>query len=150
MAMFLGISRVVLFLFSVLLSSVAIAEPDPKNGYDFLINGNYIGCGIPTSVAHRIDQAAFLLRWLNPVFEVPIFRDPGIPGRTGTNANLSYEFNAFTTQRGNSVINFNCLSCHASRLKDQVIMGLGNSQRDFTQDLRTLFSQSRLLYRTTE
>src|SRR5262245_17248899 len=113
-------------------------QGDPAQGYDFLVNGNYIGCGIPISVAKRLDLAWDLapppLRNALPIIDSRIFSDPGIPGRRGTNANLSHSFNAFVTKRGTEVASFNCLSCHAERIHGQVIVGLGNTTRDYTVD----------------
>ena len=72
-----------------------------------------------------------------------------VPGRKGVNAFLSYEFNAFTSeQTGETVVNFNCLSCHAQKLNGQVVVGLGNAMRDFTVGMDTLVDASRLLVRT--
>ncbi len=128
---------------------------DPEKGYDYLVNGGYIGCGIPIDVLKRVEPflnavPQSLSGWFNPLFQAPLFKKSEIPGRTGTNANLSHEFNAFVTRRGNEVANFNCLSCHSQRIGNQVIVGLGNSLRDFTYDIRFLLAEIRPFYRTSK
>lgn len=136
-------------------SSSTTSPPDPERGYQFIVNGGYVGCGIPLSVARRMGSfleyvPSRIYKWINPLVEGSFFRDPGIPGRTGINANLAHDFNAFVTRRGNEVINFNCLSCHSQRIGNQIIVGLGNSVRDYTYDLRILLTKTRALYWTQE
>src|SRR5262245_39092610 len=100
------------------------AEPqragDPAKGYDYLINGGYITCGIPKSA---FDQ----------VFGNPPVADK-IDGRTGDNKNLPFYYSAATSAEGVKVVSANCLTCHASHLNDKVIVGLGSIEHDFTQD----------------
>lgn len=114
---------------------------DPEAGYRFLVNGNYIGCGIPIEVMKRALAVTDLapdavLGSLFPLASAAVFAEPGIEGREGTNAELAHSFNAFETKRGVEAMNFNCLSCHAERLNGEVVVGLGNTTRDFSQDLR--------------
>jgi mono/diheme cytochrome c family protein len=122
---------------------------DPTKGYDFLVNGSYIGCGIPLGVIQRTEP---LLRLLyGNLFREDIVTDnPGIPGRTGLNAKIDYALTAFQTKRGVVAVEFNCLSCHAEKINGQVIVGLGNTTRDFTVDLMALAGQARIAVQGSE
>ena len=93
---------------------------DPTKGYDTLVNGGYITCGIPESFYNSVfPAAASSLR---------------IPGRTGDNATLPYYYSAATSSEGVRVVSANCLTCHAGSVNGQVVVGLGASDRDFTGD----------------
>ena len=89
---------------------------DPAKGYDYLINGGYVTCGLPRSIAPS--GAA----------------DERMAGRTGDNAFLPYYFSAANSQEGVRVVNANCMFCHASKINDKLVIGLGASDRDFTGD----------------
>jgi mono/diheme cytochrome c family protein len=89
---------------------------DPTKGYDFLINGGYITCGLPKSIAPSGSAA------------------DRMPGRTGDNANLPYYWSAATSQEGVRVVSANCLFCHADRINGSLVVGLGATSRDFTRD----------------
>jgi len=89
---------------------------DPAKGYDYLINGGYITCGIPRSIAPG-GSAMDLMA-----------------GRTGDNASLPYYWSAATSKEGVRVVSANCLFCHAGRINGQLVVGLGGADRDFTQD----------------
>ncbi|MGR3804740.1 c-type cytochrome [Marinibacterium profundimaris] len=102
------------------------AAGDPEKGYDALVNEPYVSCGIPWSAYSR----------LNP--------DPGlsVPGRTGRNAELPYASTAHVNADGVEIVSGNCLICHANRIGDEVIVGLGNEFADFTRDPRRLALQA--------
>ena len=89
---------------------------DPAKGYDYLVNGGYITCGIPRSAYDRVFGAS----------------DPGIPGRTGANATLPYNYSAATSKEGVPVVSANCLTCHAGTINGQLVVGLGAADGDFT------------------
>jgi cytochrome c5 len=89
---------------------------DPAKGYDFLINGGYVTCGIPKSIAPS--GAA----------------GDRMAGRTGDNTNLPYYWSAATSQEGVRVVSANCLMCHAGRINGSLVVGLGAADRDFTRD----------------
>ncbi len=101
-------------------------DPDPqragdaKRGYDYLINGGYISCGVPKSL---YDQ----------VFSPPPATDK-LDGRTGDNADLPYNYSAATSREGVRVVSANCLTCHASKIMGNLIVGLGAADADFTSD----------------
>ena len=89
---------------------------DPAKGYDYLINGGYITCGLPKSIAPSGSAA------------------DRMPGRTGDNATLPYYWSAATSTEGVRVVSANCLMCHAGRFNGNIVVGLGAADRDFTQD----------------
>lgn len=100
------------------------AEPqrpgDAQRGYTALLNNDYIGCGVPWSA------------YSSSFGET----DPSdlVPGRNGRNAELPYHFSATTTERNVEIVFANCLTCHASRIAGQLVIGLGDSAGDFTGD----------------
>ena len=93
---------------------------DPQRGWSFLVNGNYIDCGVPETLYRQLYGAA----------DAPL----RLEGRDDANADLPYNLNAFTSSRGNRVVHPNCLSCHASVFRGQLVVGLGASEADFTKD----------------
>ena len=94
-------------------------EGDPELGYKQLVNEGYVHCGVPYSL--------FKLAFGSSA-------GPELPGREGLNVGLPYSFNAFTTNSGVDVVAPTCLSCHASVIDGQLIVGLGASLQDFTMD----------------
>jgi mono/diheme cytochrome c family protein len=93
---------------------------DPARGYQVLVNGGYVGCGLPYSAYRQVTG--------------PAPQHLRLPGRTTLNADLPYNFTAFVTSSSVTVANPNCFSCHASVLNGQVVVGLGDSRADFTDD----------------
>ena len=91
---------------------------DPARGYDYLVNGGYITCGIPKTVFDSVVTPG----------------DSGITGRTGDNATLPYNFSAATSAEGVRVVSANCLQCHAGMINGQLVVGLGANAADFTSD----------------
>ena len=89
---------------------------DPAKGYDFLINGGYVTCGLPKSIAPSGSAA------------------DRMPGRTGDNTNLPYYWSAATSVEGVRVVSANCMFCHAGRINGNLVIGLGAADRDFTSD----------------
>ena len=89
-----------------------------SNGYDYLIEGDYVNNGIPYS--------AFIVGYGTD--------NTNVLNRSGNNANLSYEFTEVLAPNGVNVVAPNCLQCHAGYLDGEFIMGLGNSLQDFTAD----------------
>jgi mono/diheme cytochrome c family protein len=93
---------------------------DPAKGYDYLVNGGYITCGIPKSIWDQVMTGG-----------------PGanaIPGRTGANAQLPYFYSVATSSEGIQVVSANCLTCHAGKINNKIIVGLGAHDRDFTTE----------------
>ncbi len=107
---------------------------DPQTGYDYLVSGDYIGAGVPYD--------AYLLAY---------GQDASNPlGREAPNDVVLHEFTAVTAPNGVLVVAPNCLQCHASKLNGELIVGLGNSFFDSTNDqselVPTLDAGINLLY----
>ncbi|MCH9023534.1 MAG: c-type cytochrome [Planctomycetes bacterium] len=90
---------------------------DPKRGYDYLVEGNYLVSGVP------ID----MFRAARPAGSNQL-------KRKGDNASLPYYYTAVTAPNGERVVTANCLRCHAQPLNGKLIIGLGNSTVEFTAD----------------
>lgn len=98
------------------------AEPqrpgDAAKGYDYLINGDYITCGLPKSLYDSVFGPA-------PV-------EDRLAGRTGESATLPYYYGVATAPSGVKVVSGNCLTCHAGHIDGKLVVGLGVTDRDFT------------------
>jgi cytochrome c5 len=104
---------------------------DPARGYDKLVQGDYVSCGIPwTAYARVFPPAPASLR---------------LPGRTGHSALLRYDQTAVTTASGVEVVTANCLQCHAAVLQGELVLGLGNANADFTGDPSGMVRMAALL-----
>jgi len=132
-----------LFLTLLLLSKGAtgLAQTPAERGYQTLINGDYIGCGIPLDVFKRATAVQglippFVVSSFFPISSTPVFAPSSLKGRNADNAGVHSSFNVFETPRGVKAANFNCLSCHSDTINGQFILGVGNRSRDFTQDIR--------------
>jgi mono/diheme cytochrome c family protein len=94
---------------------------DPAAGYAALVNEGYVTCGIPDSAYSQVfGPAPEALR---------------LSGRNDKNADLPYYYTRFTTASGVEVVSANCLSCHAGMLLGELVVGLGDTQRDHTTNL---------------
>ena len=103
-------------------TSPQIGGGDPELGYDYIINGDYIGSGIPYDVLEKR-----LRKSKDTVLK-----------REGLNANTPYILTAFEAANGIEVLNGNCFTCHAGALNGKVMVGLGNSFSDFQNNLKPL------------
>ena len=90
---------------------------DPKEGYEYLVKGDYVKRGIPYNI--------FL-------FGAGLSMKDDLQ-RGGINKNISYEYTAIKAKNGEILVAPNCLQCHAQVFDDRLIIGLGNSLADFTQ-----------------
>src|SRR5205814_9690547 len=97
---------------------------DAAAGWRALIEGGYVGCGVPMSAYKRVSQPA-------PPSE-------RLPDRGGINAELPYNLTAFTTATGVEVVTPNCLQCHAEHINGELVIGLGNQSADYTDDIGRL------------
>lgn len=95
---------------------------DPAAGFDFLVNGDYIGSGVPFGLFKRQ-----LLKQADTVLV-----------RKGINEKVPYAFTAFVAANGTKVVNGNCLTCHASPFQGEIIIGMGNSFSDYRRNLTTM------------
>jgi mono/diheme cytochrome c family protein len=101
---------------------------NPDAGRHALLNAPYVSCGIPYDAYRR----------LNP----ETASHAKLPEREGRNAELPYALTAHVNEDGVEVVSNNCLTCHAARINDQLIVGLGNEFGDFTGDPSRLVMQS--------
>ncbi len=90
---------------------------DKDKGWEYLVTGDYVNSGPPLALFNTFFGPA-----------------ENLLERTGENAQLPYEFNAVAAFNGIKVAAPNCLTCHAERLNGELIIGLGNNSRDYTQN----------------
>lgn len=95
---------------------------DPVAGFDYLIHGDYIGSGVPLeimrSAAPKMDE---------------IELDP-YP-RNELNEGLPYTMTAFIAPNGAAIANGNCFTCHAGKVGDDLVIGMGNSFSDYQSSM---------------
>jgi len=91
---------------------------DPAKGYDYVVNGGYITCGIPKATYDTVFGSS-------GAAEQPT-------GRTGDNLRLPYYYSVATASEGIEVVSANCMSCHAGHINGKLVVGLGGADRDFT------------------
>ena len=102
---------------------------DPVRGRDLLLNNGteqtpYLSCGMPRSMVE-------IASWIG----VDLIGDgPRMPERKRGMADVPYDVSLATAPSGVQVITTNCLLCHASKLGGSLVVGLGNPNRDFSQD----------------
>lgn len=96
---------------------------DAEVGWRALIEGGYVGCGIPRSAYDMVFGPAPTWARLD---------------RGGANASLPYNFNGFRTASGIDVVAPNCLQCHAETLRGELVIGLGSHTADYTEDIASL------------
>jgi mono/diheme cytochrome c family protein len=89
---------------------------DPRKGYDYLVQGDYISSGVPLELFKATHNAT----------------SPDVLNRPGDNATIPFNFTAHAAPNGVKIVAPNCLSCHAETLRGQFILGLGNTTGDFT------------------
>lgn len=94
---------------------------DPAAGYEALLNAGYVSCGIPTLI------------WplAKPLLGGFTSGDP-LPGRTGKNAEVPYNWTVHTPASGVEIVSLNCLECHAGKFNGELVVGLGVADFDFT------------------
>lgn len=91
---------------------------DPQKGYDYLTTGDYVKGGIPYSA-----------------FVMGLGKDKrNLLQRDGKNENLPFAYTAVTAPNGEILVAPNCLQCHAEVFNGQLVIGLGNTTIDFTQN----------------
>ena len=109
--------------------SALVRGGDPVRGRALLLNNGtaetpYLSCGMPRGVVE-------IASW----FGVNLIGDgPKLPERVRGMADLPYDVGLHTRPSGVEVVTTSCLMCHASKLGGQLVIGLGNPNRDFTQD----------------
>jgi len=90
-----------------------------ESGREKLLSADYVDCGIPLRVYRKLGLGASA---------------PSLPGRSGPASELPYFTNLVVDENGVELAVNNCLTCHATVLDGEVIVGLGNEFLDFTED----------------
>ncbi|MDF2189440.1 c-type cytochrome [Paraflavitalea sp. CAU 1676] len=91
---------------------------DPQKGYEYLTTGDYVKGGVPYSS-----------------FVMGLGKDKrNLLQRDGKNENLPFAYTAVTASNGEILVAPNCLQCHAEVFNGELILGLGNTSIDFTQN----------------
>lgn len=93
------------------------APGDPDAGRDYLFTGDFEESGIPFDLYTQISAGS-----------------PNLLNRTGDNALVPYNTNVVLAPNGVKVVAPNCFTCHAQELNGELIVGLGNSLSDYTED----------------
>lgn len=89
------------------------------SGYQYLTTGDYLKSGFPYSFFRRAgarEKENFLKR-------------------DGMNENIPYDYTAVKAPNGAWVVAPNCLQCHAQRMGDSLVIGLGNTLFDFSMPM---------------
>ncbi len=89
---------------------------DVALGRDYLISGDYMSSGIPYD--------AFIAGFGE--------NTDNILNRSGDNVVIPPNYTAITATNGVRVVAPNCISCHASEINNEFVMGLGSHDSDFT------------------
>lgn len=92
-------------------------EGDPEAGKLALLEKPYVSCGIPARIYNSLAGGV---------------SGEVLAGRRGANQSLPYSMTASTTDDGVEIVSQNCLTCHASRLFGEIVIGLGDETLDFT------------------
>ena len=104
---------------------------DAEAGYHALLNEGYVTCGIP-----------YALFPLAKPFLGGFAADPPLPGRTGKNAKVPYNWTVHTSKSsGAEIVSLNCLECHAGRFNGELIVGLGKADADYTESIGGALAQ---------
>lgn len=90
---------------------------DPQKGFDYLINGSYLGSGIPYDLVKI---------WMKNPEKLTERADLNTPHAIAT----------FYTEDSIRVVNGTCFSCHAGRVNDVTVLGMGNSRSNNQWDYK--------------
>lgn len=93
---------------------------DPEAGYDVLVNGGYVTCGMPYSAWSRAAR--------------PPESTTTLAEREGRNAEMPYYLTVHENAQGVEIVSTNCLWCHGGSFNGELIIGLGRESIDFTGD----------------
>jgi mono/diheme cytochrome c family protein len=110
---------------------------DPDAGFEYLTHAGYFGCGLPSRFFAVAGAAA----------TQPGTSAEALPGRDVSlnGSPLPYTWNLAKNSDGLDVVYQNCLGCHAGKFNGQLVIGLGNADADFTQDIGQASSAANLL-----
>jgi Cytochrome c len=96
---------------------------DPIKGYNYLVTGNYISSGVLLDIFKSVFPAS-----------------PDDLKRDGDNKGIPYNYNVVKNAAGIKMVATTCLTCHADRLNGEIIVGLGNTTSDNTNDATQLIN----------
>jgi mono/diheme cytochrome c family protein len=109
-------------------------EGNADAGYQYLLHGNIFSSGIPLRLNKYVQWA----------------KNTKAAALAGYNKYVLNDFAVGRNDAGNLVANPGCLHCHAQRLNNELIIGLGNSysnsQDNKTQYLKVLEATIKLIY----
>lgn len=91
---------------------------DAQAGYDYLLYGDYVDAGLAYGLYVQINGTD----------------DENLLNRTGDNADINHEYTAVDAFNGVRVVSANCFQCHSQKINGELIVGLGNSMANFTED----------------
>ncbi|MEM9991635.1 MAG: hypothetical protein AAF738_07725, partial [Bacteroidota bacterium] len=92
---------------------------DPQAGMDYILNGDYIGSGIPFDIFKKA------IKQINKKYPHTLEGREDIP----------YIVNVFEAYNGAKVASGNCFSCHAAPLNDSLFLGVGNYASDYRMNV---------------
>ncbi len=90
---------------------------DVAAGYKYVTEGDYLKSGIPFNL-----------------FKMGFGKSGNDLGREGINKNIPYSFNAVVAPNGQEIVSPNCLQCHSQEFNGKIIIGMGNSLSDYTEN----------------
>ncbi|MEZ4451241.1 MAG: c-type cytochrome [Nannocystaceae bacterium] len=98
---------------------------DAEAGYYALLGEGYVTCGIP-----------YALFPIAKPFLGSFAEGEVLPGRTGKNATVPYNWTVHTSKSsGAEIVSLNCLECHAGHFNGELIIGLGKADADYTESI---------------
>ena len=89
---------------------------DADSGYQYLVTGDYLKSGFPIALFKKAG----------------LYEKQNFLNRKGVNEGIPFDYTAIYAPNGELVVAPNCLQCHAQRMGDSLVIGLGNSLFDFT------------------
>jgi hypothetical protein len=100
-------------------------QGDVEKGRQYMLYGDIVDAGIPQEIYNTtlglLDTKSNELQ------------------RVGSSANINYQYNSFVTKTGVPIVAPNCFQCHGGYVDNQFVLGLGNTQADFTTDQSAVF-----------
>lgn len=93
---------------------------DAAEGYRYLTTGDYVKGGLPYDF-YLLGFGASKTNYLK---------------REGLNANVNHDYSVVKAPNGENLVAPNCMQCHAQVFDSTLIMGLGNTFLDFSNDQR--------------
>lgn len=115
-----------------LIPAVDQRQGDAAKGRSALIENDYVSCGLPERVFRQLLGDTEIME---------------IGGRDASAKGLPYDVNVVTDSQGTRIVSNNCLTCHATPLFGELVVGLGNEFLDFTADASALAERAGLLVR---